>query len=175
VSWTYIGGGGGWKCSRAFLYLRASWRWVVSFMPLPLYPRERSHRYPKLWSWVDPRAGLNAVEKKKILLFRESRYIFPISKRIRVHSINYYVQSPQKISKILKQNSTGEVLCILKNRIADRLYLNVQAPRIQRLSRSDRKIYSCLQNNEFCLSCHTCSVYLSLDVSVFVNCNCSLC
>jgi hypothetical protein len=29
-----------------FLHLGTSWRWVVSFTPLPLYPRERAPRYP---------------------------------------------------------------------------------------------------------------------------------
>jgi hypothetical protein len=114
---------------------------------------------------------MNAVKKRKILLCRESRYIFPISKRLRVHSyysINYCVQSPQEMeAKILKQNSAGEVLCISKNRTAHRPYLNVQVHKIQRLSRSDRKIYCCLQNNEFCLSSLTCSVYLASDVSMF--------
>jgi hypothetical protein len=40
---------------------------VVSFTPLPLYPRGKSPGTHWVGGWVDPRAGLNEVEKRKFL------------------------------------------------------------------------------------------------------------
>jgi hypothetical protein len=36
-------------------------------MPLPLYPRERAPNVHSIGGWVDPRAGLDDVEKRKFL------------------------------------------------------------------------------------------------------------
>jgi hypothetical protein len=36
---------------------------VVSFTPLPLYPRERAPSIHFIGGWVDPRAGLDDMEK----------------------------------------------------------------------------------------------------------------
>jgi hypothetical protein len=47
------------------LDLGARWRWVVSFTPRPLYPRERAAGTRWTGGRVGPRAGLNAVTKKK--------------------------------------------------------------------------------------------------------------
>jgi hypothetical protein len=38
---------------------------VVSFTPLPLYPRERAPGTHFMGGWVDPRAGLDDMEKRK--------------------------------------------------------------------------------------------------------------
>jgi hypothetical protein len=46
-----------------FLVLGTSWRWVVSFTPLPLYPREGAPGAHFIGGWVDPRAGLDDMEK----------------------------------------------------------------------------------------------------------------
>jgi hypothetical protein len=46
-----------------FFDLGTSWRWVVSFTPLPLYPQERAPDTHFLGGWVDPRAGLDDMEK----------------------------------------------------------------------------------------------------------------
>jgi hypothetical protein len=40
----------------------ASWGWVVSTMPRPLYPRERPGTHC-IGGWVGPRAGLDVCEK----------------------------------------------------------------------------------------------------------------
>jgi hypothetical protein len=40
---------------------------VVSFTPLPLYPRERDPSTHFIGGWVDPRAGLDDMEKWKFL------------------------------------------------------------------------------------------------------------
>jgi hypothetical protein len=47
-----------------FLDLGTRWRRMVSFTPLPLYPRTKNHPLPK----VDPRAGLDDTEKWKFLI-----------------------------------------------------------------------------------------------------------
>jgi hypothetical protein len=77
-----------------FLELGISWKWVVSFTSLPLYPQEKSPWYPLAlvesdWSasrpcrfihrerahgthwiggWVGPRGGLDDMEKWKFLI-----------------------------------------------------------------------------------------------------------
>jgi hypothetical protein len=50
-----------------FLDLGTSWRRMVSFTPRPLNPRGKSPRYHWIRGWVDPRAGLDDVEKRKFL------------------------------------------------------------------------------------------------------------
>jgi hypothetical protein len=50
------------------LHLGTSWRWVVSFTPLPLYRRVRVPRYHWIGGWVGPGTGLEDVEMRKILL-----------------------------------------------------------------------------------------------------------
>jgi hypothetical protein len=45
-----------------FLDLGTSWRWVVSFTPLPLYPRGKSHRYP-----LDRLGGPQSRSERKFL------------------------------------------------------------------------------------------------------------
>jgi hypothetical protein len=48
------------------LDLGTRWRWVVSFTPRPLYPRERAPSTHWIGGWVGPRAGLDAEVKRKI-------------------------------------------------------------------------------------------------------------
>jgi hypothetical protein len=45
--------------------LGSIWRWVVSFTPQPLYPRERAPGTHRIGGWVDPRSYLDAVTKRK--------------------------------------------------------------------------------------------------------------
>jgi hypothetical protein len=59
------------------LDLGTSWRWVVSFTPLPLYPWGKSLRYPL--DRVGPRASLDTVEKRKFACsYRESNTGHPV-------------------------------------------------------------------------------------------------
>jgi hypothetical protein len=46
-----------------FLDLGISWRCVVSFTPRPLYPRESAPGTHCMGGLVDPRAGLDGMEK----------------------------------------------------------------------------------------------------------------
>jgi hypothetical protein len=50
-----------------FLDLGTRWRWAVSFTPWSLYPRGRAPGTHWIGGWVDPRAELDDVEKKKFL------------------------------------------------------------------------------------------------------------
>jgi hypothetical protein len=43
------------------------WKWVVSFTPLLLFPRGKSLGTQRIGDWVDPRAGLDDMEKWKFL------------------------------------------------------------------------------------------------------------
>jgi hypothetical protein len=56
-----------WKYSSTILDFDARWRRVVSFTPRPLYPRRRALRAHWIRSCVNPRAGLDTVEKRKHL------------------------------------------------------------------------------------------------------------
>jgi hypothetical protein len=49
------------------LDLGTSWRWVVSFTPRPLYRGERAPDTHWIGGWVDPRVGLDEIEKWKFL------------------------------------------------------------------------------------------------------------
>jgi hypothetical protein len=60
---TYWGSGG---IAPHILDLGIRWRWVVSFTPRPLYPKERAPGAHWIGGWVGPRAVLNAVVKRKI-------------------------------------------------------------------------------------------------------------
>jgi hypothetical protein len=46
---------------------------VVSFTPLPLYPRERAPGTHFIGGWVDPRAGLDDMDKRKFFDLTETR------------------------------------------------------------------------------------------------------
>jgi hypothetical protein len=50
-----------------FLDLGTGWMWMVSCTPLPLYPRRKSPSTYWTGGWVDPRAGLDDMEKLKFL------------------------------------------------------------------------------------------------------------
>jgi hypothetical protein len=50
-----------------FLDLSTSWRLVVSFTTRQLYPSKRAPDSHWIEGWVDPRAGLDNLEKRKFL------------------------------------------------------------------------------------------------------------
>jgi hypothetical protein len=58
---------GEWRYSSTILDLGTRWRWVVSYTPRPLYPEEILPGTHWIGGWVGPRAGLDVVEKRKIL------------------------------------------------------------------------------------------------------------
>jgi hypothetical protein len=59
---------GEWRYSSTIIDLGIRCRSVVSFTPLPFYPRERSLGNHYIGSCVGPRAVLDAVEKTKNFL-----------------------------------------------------------------------------------------------------------
>jgi hypothetical protein len=50
-----------------FLDIGSSWKWVISFTPLPLYPREGAPCTHCIGSWADLRVGLDDIENRKFL------------------------------------------------------------------------------------------------------------
>jgi hypothetical protein len=58
---------GEWMHRSIFLDLDTSWRWVVSFPPRLLYPRGKSPHNHWIGGCVDPRVGLDNMEKWKFL------------------------------------------------------------------------------------------------------------
>jgi hypothetical protein len=50
------------------LNLGTGWRWVVSFMPLPLYTRRKAPDTHWIEGWVGPRAGLDIMERNLLRL-----------------------------------------------------------------------------------------------------------
>jgi hypothetical protein len=52
-----------------FLDLGTSWRSVVTFTPLPLYPRDRAPGNQWIVGWVGPRA-MDDMEKWKLLTLK---------------------------------------------------------------------------------------------------------
>jgi hypothetical protein len=68
-----------WRYSSIFLDLCTRWGLLVCITPLPLYPLKNIHF---IGSWVGPRAGLGAVEKRKSCLVGDRTWaIQPILSR----------------------------------------------------------------------------------------------
>jgi hypothetical protein len=64
VLWRHVGE---WRYSSTFLNLSTRWRWVVSFTPLPLYPRGKSPRYPLDRRLGEPQSRSGPCEQEKNL------------------------------------------------------------------------------------------------------------
>jgi hypothetical protein len=56
------------RYSSAIINLDTKWIRMVRFMPLPLYPKENSRRYPLYMGPVGSRSCLNVMEKRELLL-----------------------------------------------------------------------------------------------------------
>jgi hypothetical protein len=79
---------------------------VVNFTPRPLYPRERSPGTHCIGGWVDPRAGMDNMEKWKFITLpgletRPLSVVQPVASRytdcaIPAHSINPVVYKSQE-------------------------------------------------------------------------------
>jgi hypothetical protein len=80
-----------------FHNLGTSWKWVVSFMPRPLYPRERALGTHCIRGWVDPRAGLNDIEKWKFLTL-PGLQLWPLGRPARSQSL-YRLRYPGALKK----------------------------------------------------------------------------
>jgi len=50
--------------AQRFPNLGITWRWVASFTPRPLYPRDKSPHTHSIWGWMGPRTGRNTVAKR---------------------------------------------------------------------------------------------------------------
>jgi hypothetical protein len=95
----YWGSGG---IAPRILDLGTKRRWVVSFTPRLLYPRERTSRSHCRGGWVGPTAGLDAVVKKKIPSpYRTWTRYHP------AHTQRYTAELAQLISKGWKEEAKG--------------------------------------------------------------------
>jgi hypothetical protein len=82
-----------------FLDLGTSWRWVVSFTSRPLYPRGKAPGTHSIGSWVDPRAGVDDVEKRKFLT-RPGLEFQPLGRPARSYSL-YRLRYPGSMTIIM--------------------------------------------------------------------------
>jgi hypothetical protein len=64
---------------------------VVSFTPRPLYPPPPTHW---IGGWVNPRAGLDDVEKKKFLIYRGSNSNPSVVEPIVSHYTDFAIPAP---------------------------------------------------------------------------------
>jgi hypothetical protein len=64
-----------------FLALSTGSRWVVRFTPRPLYPRGKNPRTHWIGGMVDPRFGLEGVEKIKFVTLTELKFRPPPPRR----------------------------------------------------------------------------------------------
>jgi hypothetical protein len=89
------------KCiGPSFLDLGNSWRWVVSFTPLTLYLRGRATGTHWIGGWMDPRTGVDDMEKWKFL----TRTSTPRS-GLQSQPVAISTMLPRLIHKILKSKA----------------------------------------------------------------------
>jgi hypothetical protein len=81
-----------------FLDLGTSWRWVVNFTPRPLYPRG------KVGGWVDLRAGLDDLEKRKFFTLPGFE-VWPLGRPARSQSL-YRLRYPGSNMQVSHQNAS---------------------------------------------------------------------
>jgi hypothetical protein len=62
---------GEWRYGSIILNVSTRWRWLVSFVPQPLYPRRKSLWYPLVLKWMGPSFGLERCEEKNLFLILE--------------------------------------------------------------------------------------------------------
>jgi hypothetical protein len=78
---------GEWRYSSTSLDLGPRWSWMVSFTPLPLYPKETDAGTRCVDSRMDPRAGLDLVRRDKFATTRNRNLAVQIPSRILHKSI----------------------------------------------------------------------------------------
>jgi hypothetical protein len=78
-----------WNVATALSVLYTRWRWLVSFTPWPLDPREETLYTPWVGGWIGPRDDLDAVEKRKICFPAENRIPIP---RLSIPQHSHYTE-----------------------------------------------------------------------------------
>jgi hypothetical protein len=101
---------GEWMHRSHFLDLGTSWRWVVSFTTRPLYSRGKA---PTQWigGWVDPRAGLDDIEKRKFLTLMGLE-LLTLSRLARSQSL-YRLHYPGSLELVILQINIITVICVI--------------------------------------------------------------
>jgi hypothetical protein len=74
---------GEWRYSSTILDSGTRWRWVVSFTPLPLYSREKNHRYPPDLMLGGPQnlSGRYGGEKNLSPVGNQTQAVQPVARR----------------------------------------------------------------------------------------------
>jgi hypothetical protein len=110
-----------------FIDIGTSWRWLVSFTPRPLHPRERATGTHCIGGWVDPRAGLDDMEQRKFLTL-PGLELRPLGRPARCHKKRPY-QYWTSLNYKLKQKG-GEQ----KRKDIDAMRFDY-SPRLRRMNR----------------------------------------
>jgi hypothetical protein len=117
------------------------WRWVVSFTPRPLYPRERSLCTHWIEVWVGARAGLDTVVKRKIP--SPCRKTNPQSS-VRVSALYHWATRLLKLSLCLNKHHTMKTYLLFNNAPSHKTYWGSGGivPPIRKLSTRWRRVVS---------------------------------
>jgi hypothetical protein len=111
---TYWGSGG---IAPRILGLGTRWRWVVSFNPRPLYPRERASGTYWIGGWLELRDILDTVVKRKIPSLRRKSnprtpIVQPVAQRFTDWAITALIpHTMDDIIAVLRQDTPN--LCII--------------------------------------------------------------
>jgi hypothetical protein len=104
------------------LDLGTSWRWVISFTPLLLYPRGKSPGTHWIGGCVDPRVGLDAVEKRRFLILPGPE-LRPLGRPARSQSLSRLIVLLLLISSLLLYYYSSTVdSTIISSRLVPVLY-----------------------------------------------------
>jgi hypothetical protein len=108
---------GKWRYSSSFLDLGTRWRRVVSFTPLPLYPRKKSPRYPldRRLGGLQSRSGRCGEEKNLALQGIEPEPSSPSLYRLSYDLVEIEKQdmNPQSEENIFNSKEEQFMACIL--------------------------------------------------------------
>jgi hypothetical protein len=81
---------GEWMYSSTIIDLGTRWRWVVSFMPRPLYPDEKAPVTHWIGGWITPELVWTLLSGEKYLALARSRT--PAAQHVAHHYIDWAIR-----------------------------------------------------------------------------------
>jgi hypothetical protein len=100
-----------WMYRSTFSYLDTSWRWVVSFKPLPLYPQGKSPRTHWIGGWVDREPVWKMWRRENSWPYRDSKSDPSVVQRVASRYIDWAIPAPQWLFNPFEiQSKSGNVL-----------------------------------------------------------------